>query len=48
MGEELSKYATEFAIRTGDYDRASMLNIVSDHLMKLDSAIENYDGAPLE
>lgn len=48
FGEELSNYATEFARRTGDYDRASLLNIVADHLMKLDSVIENYDGAPNE
>lgn len=47
MGEELSKYVDDFAQRTGDYDRAAELNIVADHLMKLDDAIENYDGAPL-
>ena len=48
MGEELSKHADDYAQRTGDYDRAATLNIVADHLMKLDDAIENYDGAPLE
>ena len=48
LGEELSKHVDIFAQRTGDYDRASTLNIVADHLMKLDDVIENYDGAPLE
>lgn len=45
MGEELSKRADDYAIRTGDYDRAAELVLVADHLMKLDDAIENYDGA---
>ena len=48
LGEELSKHVDVFAQRTGDYDRAAVLNIVAHHLMKLDDAIENYDGAPLE
>ena len=48
LGEELSKHATDYAQRTGDYDRAALLNLVADHLMELDDAIENYDGAPNE
>jgi hypothetical protein len=48
LGWELSKHVDDFARRTGDYDRASKLNIIADHLMKLDDAIDNYDGAPLE
>ena len=48
LGEELSKHSDDYARRTGGYDRASLLNIVADHLMKLDGAIENYDGAPNE
>jgi hypothetical protein len=43
LGWELSKHADDFARRTGDYDRAATLNIVADHLMKLDDVIDNYD-----
>ena len=46
LGEELSKHVDVFAQRTGDYDRASLLNFVADHLMELDSAIANCDRAP--
>ena len=44
LGEELSKVSTDHAIRTGDYPRVATLNIVANHLMALDGAIENYDG----
>jgi hypothetical protein len=45
LGEELSKHVDVFAQRTGDYDRAATLSIVARHLMELDDAIANYDGA---
>lgn len=45
LGWELSKAADDFARRTGDYSRASTLNLIADHLMKLDDVIDNYDGA---
>ena len=45
LGYELSKAADVLARRTGDYARATQLNIVADHLMKLDDVISNYDGA---
>ena len=48
MGEELGKHATDYAQRTGDYDRAATLNIVATHLMELDDVIENPDGAPAQ
>ena len=47
-GEELSKYVDDFARRTGDYALAATLNIVADHLMKIDDVIENYDPTPAE
>ncbi len=44
FGEELSKYATDFARRTGNYDRASLLAFIAARLTGLvDDATENYD-----
>ena len=48
MGEELGKHTTDYAQRTGDYDRAATLGIVATHLMALDEVIENTDGAPAQ
>ena len=47
LGYELSQASDTLARRTGDYARATQLNIVANHLMKLDDIISNFDGAPL-
>lgn len=40
----LDAYAFEYARKTGDYDGASAMRLISDHLDGLDAFIENYDG----
>jgi hypothetical protein len=44
----LDEYAFEYARKTGDYDGASAMRLISDHLDGLESFINNYDGAPNE
>lgn len=44
FGEELTKYADDFARRTGDYDRASLLRFIGARLTGLvEDAQKNYD-----
>lgn len=44
FGEELSKYSDDFARRTGNYDRASLLAFIAARLMPLvEDATKNYD-----
>ena len=42
----MDEYAMKYARRTGDYDGASAMKLISDYLDGLDDYIENYDGAP--
>jgi hypothetical protein len=43
----MDAYAFEYARKTGDYDGASAMRLISDHLDGMDKYIDNYDGAPL-
>lgn len=44
----MDDYAMTYARRTGDYDGASAMKLISDYLDGLDAWLEDYDGAPLE
>lgn len=44
----MDDYASTYASRTGDYDGASAMRLISDHLDGLESYLDNYDGAPRE
>lgn len=44
----MDDYAVHYARRTGDYDGASAMKLISNYLDGLDEHIENYDGAPRE
>jgi hypothetical protein len=44
----MDDYAMTYARRTGDYDGASAMKLISDYLDGLDTFIDNFDGAPRE
>lgn len=41
----MDDYAMTYARRTGDYDGASAMRLISDYLDGLDAYLDNYDGA---
>lgn len=46
LASVLDDYAFEYARKTGDYDGASVMRLISDHLDGLESFIDNYDPTP--
>jgi hypothetical protein len=43
LGEVMDDYAQTYARSTGDYDGASAMKLIAEHLAGLPSFIENYD-----
>lgn len=45
LGEVIDDHAVAYALRTGDYDYASKLGVMAEHLGRLDQFVDNYDAA---
>jgi hypothetical protein len=45
LSEVMDDYAMTYARRTGDYDGASSMKLIANHLAGLEAARANYDGA---
>jgi hypothetical protein len=45
LSEVIDDHAVAYALRTGDYDYASKLSIMAEHLTRLDAFVDNYDSA---
>jgi hypothetical protein len=42
LASVLDDYAFEYARKTGDYDGASVMRLISDHLDGLEAFVDNY------
>ena len=42
----MDEYAITYARRTGDYDGASVMKLISDYLDGLNEYVENFDPTP--
>ena len=42
----MDEYAMKYARRTGDYDGATVMKLISDYLDGLNDYVENFDPTP--